>query len=109
MSRLVIPYPKGRALASGPQQAPDSWTDRVAKYVPVESVGLFVAVKAAVEQLEPTDARPYLIFAAVVCSVGSPIYFLAGFQGRSFLVRVTHATISVFASRYGPTRSPAAL
>lgn len=97
MSRLVVPYPKGSGLAAGPQQAPDSLTDRVVKYVPVESVGFFVAVKAAVGGLAPADAGWYLIFAAVLCVVGSPIYFLAGFKNRSLLVRTTHAVISVFA------------
>jgi hypothetical protein len=97
MSRLVVPYPKERGLAAGPQQAPDSLTGRVAKYAPVESVGFFVAVKAAVEGLAPADARWYLIFAAVLCLVVSPIYFLAGFRDRSRLVRATHATISVLA------------
>jgi hypothetical protein len=67
----------------------------VAKYVPVESVGFFVAVKAAVEKVAPADARWYLIYAAVLCLVVSPIYFLRGFKNRSDQVRMTHAAISV--------------
>jgi hypothetical protein len=97
MSRLVVPFPKEHGLAEGPQQAPDGLTERAAKYVPVESVGFFVAVKAAVEGLVPADARWYLIAAAILCLVVSPIYFLAGFRNRSVLVRATHAVISVFA------------
>jgi hypothetical protein len=70
----------------------------VAKYVPVESVGFFVAVKAAVEGgAAPADAKRYLIYAAILCLFVSPIYFLAAFRHRSLVVRLTHAGISVLA------------
>jgi len=102
MSRLVIPsIGEGRSTASlppdDPRKRPDDLTDRVAKYVPVESVGFFVAIKAAVEGVAPTEARAYLIGAAVLCLVLSPVYFVAGFKDRSRVVRATHAVISVFA------------
>jgi hypothetical protein len=97
MSRLVVPYPTGPATAAGTNQPPDTLQDRVVKYVPVETVGLFVAVNAALEAVAPGDRAPYLWAVAALCLIGSPIYFLAGFRDRSRLVRIVHAIVSVFA------------
>jgi hypothetical protein len=84
----------GESPVGGEVPNPDSYTDRLLKYIPVEVVAVYLAVNGALGTLTDAGTRTFLIWVVFfLLLAGTPLY-LARIQKVSKRVQLLIATVS---------------
>jgi len=95
MGRVVTPRGTGGKLFSLQANDPDEYGDRVAKYIPGETLSAYVALQSLSQGIDDLAYKTWWVFVYIVLMIGTVIYIrTAAGENKPW---VLHATIAVTA------------